>query len=96
MKKHLVCYVEMLVLSSFTLSFIFTEYLRWPKHLAKHKGLGCFERPLNYLYFPGRWVRRRLGVSRRMRSRDLELGSNRWDRLRDGPNPGKCYCQNQR
>lgn len=53
MDKHLECCVangrqSKNARSEFIHSFIFTEHLLKPRHLATHKGLGCFE-ALNYL-----------------------------------------------
>ena len=90
MDKHLECCVangrqsknaRSEFIHSFIHSFIFTEHLLKPRHLATHKGLGCFERPWTICFFPGRWVRGQPCASRRMGSRDLEPEPKRQDVL---------------
>ena len=79
---------------SFTHSFIFTEYLLKARHLATHKGLGCFERPELLAFFPGRWVKGHPCVAGEWEAGIWSPGPEGRMCQRNGPNPETCYCQN--
>ena len=75
--------------------FIFTEHLLKPRHLATHKGLGCFERPWTTgFFFPGWWVKGHPCVAGEWEAGIWSPGPGGRMCQRNGPNPETCYCQN--